>query len=177
MRVLGRFHFLVLVATVLVLAGCTSPPPVAPDLPGAEPGTNVNGATTTGGSNPSPNPPPDPQPMPPPPSGGTPPPPPSSGGGSAQPVRTDSVSVLDNIFQPRDVATDVGGTIRFTNDGMAMHTVTIQSPDGSPLVDAEVEPTKSVAVDFDTPGVYKLRCKIHSSPDFQSGQVGTITVT
>ena len=87
------------------------------------------------------------------------------------------VSIIDNQFQPNHLSVAKGGSVRFTNDGMSLHTVTIQAPDGSPLEDSQVNPGEQTTVDFDMVGTYKLRCKIHSSDDFSAGQVGTIAVS
>jgi plastocyanin len=152
--VLPRLTVLALLLGV-ALAGCTSPQPLPPG--GTTNVTQVGGTGTnnTGTNTTTTN---------------------STGNGTGNSTGSATVvSIIDNQFQPRDVRVVAGGAVRFENDGMALHSVTIQKSDGTPLVDTDVDPGEQTTVDFDEPGTYKLRCKYHSSADFSGGQVGTIT--
>jgi plastocyanin len=87
-----------------------------------------------------------------------------------------TVRVIDNDYDPRAIATETGGSVRFTNEGDAQHSVTLQK-DGaaSAFFDETIQPGQSVLVSFPEAGHYDLRCIYHSI-DFDSGQVGDITV-
>jgi plastocyanin len=87
------------------------------------------------------------------------------------------VTIVDNAFQPDAISVPSGGAATFTNNGQAIHSVTIQK-DGGLLehFDQDVNPGQSVTVTFADDGVYKLRCKYHST-DYDSGpHIGRITV-
>jgi plastocyanin len=85
------------------------------------------------------------------------------GGGTA----TDTVTMLDNEFQPTDPAVEADSTLNLVNQGEAAHTFT--TDDGS--IDEQVAPgaDASVTVSLE-PGAYDVSCSFHPE------MTGTLTV-
>jgi plastocyanin len=87
---------------------------------------------------------------------------PSTGGG-------DSVSVLDNNFEPADLSVSVGDTVTWTHDGAASHTVT--ADDGS-FDSGNISEGDTFEHTFDEAGEFPYLCEIHTT-----SMTGTITVS
>ena len=85
------------------------------------------------------------------------------GGGTA----TDTVTLVDNAFEPSDPQVEAGSTLTLTNDGEAAHTFTTE--DGS--IDEELAPgaESSAEITLD-PGSYGFVCSFHPE------MTGTLTV-
>jgi plastocyanin len=76
------------------------------------------------------------------------------------------VRLESSNFDPEELTIAVGTTVRFLNADSFAHTVTEgtggQAVD-DPIVDENLEPTKSVGVTFDEPGTYEITCELHPS--------------
>ena len=84
-----------------------------------------------------------------------------------------SVSVIDNSFSPREVEIEAGGTVEWTNDGDAPHTVT--ADDGS-FDSGTMDPGSSYSQTFDQSGRYQYYCQFHGSAG-GNGMAGVVVVT
>lgn len=80
---------------------------------------------------------------------------PSNGGG---PVRTTSVDVVDNRFQPSSNAVDPGATVTWTWGGSNPHTVTF---DDASLADSQIQTTGSFQQTFPAEGEFTYFCTVH----------------
>jgi plastocyanin len=84
-----------------------------------------------------------------------------------------TISMKDNVFEPKDVTIPAGETVTITvkNEGTAIHNMSILETDfkSDAIVNAGAEST--FEVEFDDAGEYKFQCDYHV-PDM----VGTITV-
>ena len=80
---------------------------------------------------------------------------------------TDTVTMIDNEFEPTDPAVAADATLNLVNEGEAAHTFT--TDDGS--IDEQVEPgaEASVTVSLE-PGTYDFACSFHPE------MTGTMTV-
>ena len=78
----------------------------------------------------------------------------NGGGGET----TDSVTMVDNEFQPSSF-TAASDTITVSNEGQALHSFTV--PDGA--IDQDVQPGESADVDVSSlgAGTYDFECKYH----------------
>jgi plastocyanin len=86
-----------------------------------------------------------------------------SGGGAA------TLSMTENAFAPADLTVSSGGSVEVTNDGQALHNLTIEGTE----VDQDVEPGQSSAVTVEAePGEYTMFCEYHR----EAGMEGTVTV-
>ena len=81
------------------------------------------------------------------------------------------VEMIDNVFVPRIVRIPVAGTVRWTNDGRALHNVT--SEDGS-FSTSDLDPGDSAMKTFSTEGAFPYFCSIHGAPGV--GMTGLILV-
>ena len=81
------------------------------------------------------------------------------------------VEMIDNVFVPRIVRIPVAGTVRWTNDGRALHNVT--SDDGS-FSTSDLDPGDSAMKTFSTEGAFPYFCSIHGAPGV--GMTGLILV-
>ena len=89
------------------------------------------------------------------------------GDGGGEPVATDTVTAIDNEFQPADVLVQADSTLTVTNEGQAAHTFTLE--DGS--IDETLQAGDSVDVDISLePGDYGFDCTFHPE------MTGTLTV-
>lgn len=79
-----------------------------------------------------------------------------------------SVAIVDFAFDPGSVSVDVGGTVSWTNQGAAPHTVT--ADDGS-FDSGQLAPGGSFSFTFNTPGTVSYHCTIHPN------MVGSVTVS
>jgi plastocyanin len=86
--------------------------------------------------------------------------------GGATPV---GLSATDNAFQPSALTVSAGDEIELTNEGQALHNLTIEGTDVSEDVDAGQSVTIPVDVDA---GEYVMFCEYHRA----AGMEGTITV-
>jgi plastocyanin len=76
------------------------------------------------------------------------------------------VSIVDFSFEPATVAADADGTVNWTNNGSATHTVTFDNgKDCGSLASGD-----TLTVLFLAPGTYTYHCEIHKS------MKGTVTV-
>jgi plastocyanin len=80
-----------------------------------------------------------------------------------------TLSMTDNAFSPADLTVTSGTDLAVTNDGEALHNLTIEGTD----VDQDVDPggSSSITIDVD-PGEYTMFCVFHRS----AGMEGTVTV-
>jgi plastocyanin len=86
------------------------------------------------------------------------------GGGSAT-----SLSMVDNAFEPADLTVAAGADLEVSNDGEALHNITIEGTD----IDEDVEAGQSSSITVDAePGEYTMFCEYHRS----AGMEGTVTV-
>jgi plastocyanin len=75
-----------------------------------------------------------------------------------------TITMADNVYQPRAVRVAPGATVTFRNDGANVHDAT-PVVDGS-LVAVTVSPTESATMTVPTaPGTYRFYCTLHASPD------------
>jgi plastocyanin len=85
------------------------------------------------------------------------------GGGGA------TLSMTDNAFSPADLTVSSGDTVELSNDGQAVHNLTIEGTD----VDENVDPGSSSSLTVDAePGDYTMFCEFHRG----AGMEGTVTV-
>jgi plastocyanin len=80
------------------------------------------------------------------------------GGGGGGGETTSSLTMVDNEFQPADF-TAGGTTLTVTNDGVALHNITVA--DGG--IDQDVAAGESAEVDLSglEPGTYDMTCSYH----------------
>jgi plastocyanin len=79
------------------------------------------------------------------------------------------LTMVDNAFQPDALTVSSGDSVEVTNDGEALHNITITEAD----IDEDVEAGQSttITVELD-PGEYELFCEYHEA----QGMTGTLTV-
>jgi plastocyanin len=86
------------------------------------------------------------------------------GGGSAT-----SLSMVDNAFEPADLTVAAGADLEVSNDGEALHNITIEGTE----IDEDVEAGQNTSITVDAePGEYTMFCEYHRS----AGMEGTVTV-
>ncbi len=86
--------------------------------------------------------------------------------------RTESVSEIDNLFDPSTPHVAVGSTVEWTNDGRSPHTVT--ADDGS-FDSGNQAPGAAFTFTFPRPGAYRYYCRYHGGPG-GLGMAGIILV-
>ncbi len=87
------------------------------------------------------------------------------GGGTG--TATDTVTMIDNAFEPADPVVDEGSTLTVVNEGEAAHTFTIQEEG----IDEVVEPGDEASVEISVAaGEYGFDCSFHPE------MTGTLTV-
>lgn len=86
------------------------------------------------------------------------------GGGEAT-----TLSATDNAFQPAALTVSSGAELEFTNDGQALHNLTIEGTDVNE--DLEAGESTTIPVDIDA-GEYAMFCEYHRAV----GMEGTINV-
>lgn len=96
----------------------------------------------------------------------------------AAPVRalgaaTVAVSAIDDEFSPRSVTIAAGDTVRWSNDGDNVHTVT--SDEGA-FDSGTLEAGAAFSFTFGEPGTYPYYCQVHGAAG-GVGMAGTIEVT
>lgn len=82
---------------------------------------------------------------------------------------TGTLSAIDNAFQPAALTVSGGAELEFTNDGQALHNLTIEGTDVNE--DVEAGESTTIPLDIDA-GEYAMFCEYHRA----SGMEGTITV-
>ncbi len=89
----------------------------------------------------------------------------------ARPVRgaDETVSMIDNQFQPADITITVGDTVTWVNNGANPHTAT-SDDNGDTFHSGTVAPNGSFSFTFETAGTFPYHCEFHP------GMTGTITV-
>jgi plastocyanin len=86
------------------------------------------------------------------------------GGGGAT-----TLTMVDNAFQPAELTVSSGAELELTNEGSAIHNLTIEEAGiDQDLVTGQ---SSSVTVDLD-PGEYEMVCQFHVA----QGMTGTLTV-
>lgn len=89
------------------------------------------------------------------------------GGGGDDGTATDTVTMVDNAFEPTDPVVSSGSTFNLVNEGAATHTFTIEAEGIDEQVEAGAEATVSISLD---PGSYDFDCSFHPE------MTGTLTV-
>jgi plastocyanin len=86
------------------------------------------------------------------------------GGGGAT-----TLTMVDNDFQPAELTVSSGAELELTNEGQALHNLTIEEAG----IDQDVQAgqSSSVTVELD-PGDYEMVCEYHVG----QGMTGTLTV-
>ncbi len=78
------------------------------------------------------------------------------------------VAMLDNNFAPQTITVPAGSTVRWSNNGVALHTVTAND---ASFDSGFIESGRTYAARFSTPGTFGYVCIIHP------GMTGTVLVT
>ncbi len=102
---------------------------------------------------------------------------------------TDNAGVAPYAFAPATLTITVGTTVKWTNNGKALHTTTSDAavwssdtlkPAGSgtcdpadPYCTPGTTPAETYQRTFNTPGTFPYHCEVHKL----AGMTGTITVT
>jgi plastocyanin len=89
----------------------------------------------------------------------------------AQAQNAVSVSIVNFAFEPASVEVPVGGTVTWTNNGGAPHTVT--ADDGA-FDSGELAPGASFSQTFDAAGTFAYHCNIHPQ---MTGTVNVVAAT
>jgi plastocyanin len=82
---------------------------------------------------------------------------------------TATLSAIDNAFQPAALTVAAGAELEFTNEGQALHNLTIEGTDVNE--DLEAGESTTIPLDIDA-GEYTMFCEYHRAV----GMEGTITV-
>lgn len=93
-----------------------------------------------------------------------------SGGGGTDDgggATSDSLTMVDNEFQPSDLTVASGSTLTVSNDGQAPHTFTTEDGSIDQQVDAGTEASVDISLDA---GDYEFHCNFHPE------MTGTLTV-
>ncbi len=90
-----------------------------------------------------------------------------------------TVTVKDNVFEPRGIRIDPGTRVTFVNEGRSAHNILLSDPnlayDTDLGVDAEkFAPGESYSYTFTEPGVYAIYCSLHGTRT--AGMTGVIVV-
>ena len=89
------------------------------------------------------------------------------GGGGGGGTPTDTITMLDNEFQPSDPVVSTGSALTLTNEGNALHSFTIDDQG----IDGQVQPGADLTVDISlAAGDYDFVCSFHPE------MIGTLTV-
>ena len=93
--------------------------------------------------------------------------------------RSVTVTVKDNVFDPRGLRIDVGTRVTFVNGGRSAHNILLGDPnlayDTSLGVNADkFAPGASYSYTFTRSGVFPIYCSLHGTPT--AGMVGVIVV-
>jgi len=80
-----------------------------------------------------------------------------------------SLSMVENVFEPASLTVEAGSALSVSNDGEAIHNITIEGTS----IDEDVEAGQSTSVTIDAePGEYTMFCEFHR----EAGMEGTVTV-
>jgi len=80
------------------------------------------------------------------------------GNGGGGTTATDSVSMIDNAFEPESYSVAADSSLTITNDGQALHSFTVSDAG----IDEDVQAGESTSVDGPgTAGEYAVTCKYH----------------
>ncbi len=80
-----------------------------------------------------------------------------------------SLSMVENAFEPASLTVTAGSELSVSNDGEAIHNLTIEGTS----IDEDVEAGQSASVTIDAePGEYTMFCEFHR----EAGMEGTVTV-
>lgn len=92
-----------------------------------------------------------------------------------------TVSMVDNVFIPKEITIKVGDTIKWTNDGTLAHDV--RSDDGTTFSSESefpgptyIKPGDEFEFTFTAEGIIPYYCILHAIPGGTTGMVGTVTV-
>jgi plastocyanin len=92
-----------------------------------------------------------------------------NGGGGGGGGAASSLSMVDNAFEPADLTVAAGSSLDVSNDGQALHNITIEGTD----IDEDVEAGQSTSITIDAEaGDYTMFCEYHRA----AGMEGTITI-
>lgn len=80
-----------------------------------------------------------------------------------------TLSMVDNAFQPATLTVPAGSELEVTNDGQALHNLTIEGTEVNE--DVEAGQSATVSIDIDA-GDYTMFCEYHRA----IGMEGTVTV-
>ncbi|MHB1310681.1 MAG: cupredoxin domain-containing protein [Gemmatimonadaceae bacterium] len=77
------------------------------------------------------------------------------------------VAMRDNTFDAPVLHVATGARLRFDNAGLAAHNVVIADSATAPFPanPPVIAPGKSQRLEFDKPGVYRIYCSFHGTPD------------
>jgi len=90
-----------------------------------------------------------------------------NGGGNGAGTTTDTVTLVDNAFEPSDPVVDAGSTLALVNEGAASHTFTLADQDIDETLEAGAESSVEISLEA---GTYDFDCSFH--PEMS----GTLTV-
>ncbi|MBI4261649.1 MAG: cupredoxin domain-containing protein [Actinobacteria bacterium] len=90
------------------------------------------------------------------------------GGGASGPVE---IVLVDNAFQPTAITAAAGQEVVLSNEGQALHNLTIEGTDVDVDVSAGATETEDVLEGL-APGSYDIVCKYHVA----EGMTGTLTI-
>lgn len=90
-----------------------------------------------------------------------------TGGGESGGTPTDTVTMVDNAFEPSDPVVEEGSTVTVVNEGEATHTFTIQDEGVDELVEAGAEASVEITL---AAGDYDFICSLHPE------MTGTLTI-
>ena len=94
---------------------------------------------------------------------------PTSGSTTEDAGVVDTITLVDNAFEPGDVAV-AAGELELVNDGASPHNFSIEGTDVDVDVDAGEDGHATLDLD---PGTYTMFCEFHRT----QGMEGTLTVT
>ena len=81
----------------------------------------------------------------------------------------ESLSMVENAFEPADLTVAAGTALTVSNDGEAIHNITIEGTS----IDEDVDAGQSTDITIDAePGEYAMFCEFHR----EAGMEGTVTV-
>ena len=90
-----------------------------------------------------------------------------NGDGGGTDTATDTITMVDNAFEPSDPVVDEGSSVTLANEGEAAHTFTIEEEGIDEMVDAGGEASIDISL---AAGEYGFVCSFHPE------MTGTLTV-
>jgi plastocyanin len=89
---------------------------------------------------------------------------------------TETVSALDNKFEPKQLEVSAGETVEWLNEGSHSHTVEVRLQGESQKRHSQViAPEEATTYTFEDSGTFDVWCRYHGSAD--SGMTMTVTVS